>query len=521
MLLITACSSGSGSAGPDDASNGENGLNESAMVGPDIQTIDQGNAPSGIACFAMLFAFYQDQGMYRDAFSGAAVTLGQPAGGSIADDSPLWNWINAGSGTVTLQQLAEAAYRLNDYTGNRAHYFVKLQADTTQLSAVQSRREELAYIAQHFLKRNRPVIIQMRPANTLFSAAFHVVLLGYDAGAQTVTYACPRDGGYKATASVSDFLGGYCYKPGTLQQARWDGAWLGFFQGAAPAGDHRFSFELEGYTRSYLMHVPEGYTGAAPVPLVLDFHGLYMNAAVESRTSGFKALSESEGFIVVYPEGTAPAGLSAQNWNADTTGLQWYSWANLSAVDDVEFALAVVADVKRQLAIDAGRVYLSGLSQGGSMALLCAHDCGDVFAAAAVVSTALMKHLKDYAPLRPIPVASFHSYEDATVPYAGNILSALPPIEDTARQWAIVNGCDYDHPGVSILGYPDAQHPDVPEKLTTYTGGAEVRLYSLHGSSENGDPHVLYKNNFHGQTVEEKELYLARLAWDFLKRFRI
>jgi len=530
LTLCAACSpdGSSASSSAEDGHSESGGMGESAAVGPGFQLIDQGEAPAGVACFAMVFHYYRDEGIYRDARNETALDLGGATGAAVAKDSRLWSWINGGASTVTIKQLYEAAYNLNEISGGKAHYFVKLQAETSALSDTQGRAEQLKAIIDGFLKHGRPAIVQMKPSNTLMMPTFHLVVTGYDAEARRVTYASPLDGGFTASAGVDDFIGGPFYKTGSQEQARWDGAWLGFYHGTALAGDHRFGFENAGYERAYDLHVPAAYTGQTPVPLVLDFHGIYMNARVERQTSGFRALSEKEGFIVAYPEGIDTLATSAldrislggQSWNADTMGLQWYSWANLSDVDDVAYAVKVVEDVKRQLAIDAGRVYVSGLSQGGAMALLCAHERGDVFAAAAVVSAALLKRLDDYHPLRPIAVAHFHSYDDATVPYGGNILIGLPPIEEAARRWAVVNGCDYDEPTVKVLGYPDKDHPDVPEKLTVYPGGAEVRMYSLHGPTGGGDPHDLYKTNFHGATVEERQQYITNLAWDFLKRFR-
>ncbi|MEN6476174.1 MAG: hypothetical protein ABFD81_19320, partial [Syntrophaceae bacterium] len=371
MILGAACSSGGGSSSSsgDNDSSPVNGMSESAMVGSGFQLIDQGDAPAGVACFAMIFDYYQDQGRYSDATSGTAVALDTPTGATITQASQIWSWINGGAAAVTLKHLYKAAYNLNEIAGGKAHYFVKLQAETSTLSDTQSRREQLEAIVKHFLRQGRPAIIQMKPYNALLWATFHLVVIGYDADAQTVTYACPFDGGYKATVSVDDFIGDYFYKPGTLEQARWDGAWLGFYHGPALTGDHRYSLENQGYDRAYELHIPASYSGTSPVPLVLDFHGIYMSAAVERKTSGFKALSETEGFIVAYPEGIgtlettalSQTSLGGQSWNADTTGLQWYSWANLSDVDDVAYAVTVVDDVKRQLAIDAARVYLTGL----------------------------------------------------------------------------------------------------------------------------------------------------------------
>ena len=47
----------------------------------------------------------------------------------------------------------------------------------------------------------------------------------------------------------------------------------------------------------------------ARLPLVLVLHGGGGNAANAERMTGFTAVARSEGFIVVYPEGTWYAGL--------------------------------------------------------------------------------------------------------------------------------------------------------------------------------------------------------------------
>jgi len=277
-----------------------------------------------------------------------------------------------------------------------------------------------------------------------------------------------------------------------------------------------YSFVLQGYTRSYDLYVPSSYTGSAAVPLVLDFHGIYSSAEEERTTSGLQAKADAEGFIVAYPEGlNGPGGKS---WNADTTHSQWYSWSNVINVDDVAFAVKLVQDVRSKLNIDARRIYVAGLSQGGSMALLCAHDRGDIFAAAAVISSILLKDVHSYNPVRPVSIISFNSYDDAVVPYNGFNLFGIPSIEDTVLQWAIVNGCDTSHPTVTSLGFTDPDHPTVAEKITTYgggSGGVEVTLYSLHGT------HILYTTNMHGSTVAEKQQYVMDRMWNFLKRFTL
>src|SRR3972149_4453701 len=69
------------------------------------------------------------------------------------------------------------------------------------------------------------------------------------------------------------------------------------------AGDQERTLEVGGVARAYRVHVPAGYDGTTPVPLVLDFHGLTSNAAQQAALSGFVKLSETAGFIVAHPAG--------------------------------------------------------------------------------------------------------------------------------------------------------------------------------------------------------------------------
>jgi len=286
-------------------------------------------------------------------------------------------------------------------------------------------------------------------------------------------------------------------------------------------GDYQFSFKLGGYKRFYKLHVPAKYNGSAKVALVLDFHGILQSSTVQQRVSGFAEKSEEEGFIVAYPEGISWANSGmAHSWNADSHqgSACWdqrpYSWASFVGVDDIKYSVEVVEDIARRFNIDRRRIYLTGISQGGAMALLLAHDRGDIFAAAAIVSSALLKDLDQYKPLRPIPVINFHGYNDETVPYE------KPPcwnsVEDLSKQWARANGCDCDHPTETSVEYPcflDQTNREETrnEKITTYKSckdNAEVRLYSLVGR------HTLYNTNQHCG-----KQFIADEAWDFLKRF--
>src|SRR5688572_9950472 len=49
------------------------------------------------------------------------------------------------------------------------------------------------------------------------------------------------------------------------------------------AGNHELTLEHDGLTREYLVHVPDSYDPSAPVPLVVDMHGLTSSAAAQAR----------------------------------------------------------------------------------------------------------------------------------------------------------------------------------------------------------------------------------------------
>jgi polyhydroxybutyrate depolymerase len=63
----------------------------------------------------------------------------------------------------------------------------------------------------------------------------------------------------------------------------------------AASGETTQTLSVGGQNRSYLLHVPPGYTGATPVPVVFDFHGLGGNGNQQRNLSGWAAVADREG----------------------------------------------------------------------------------------------------------------------------------------------------------------------------------------------------------------------------------
>jgi polyhydroxybutyrate depolymerase len=205
-------------------------------------------------------------------------------------------------------------------------------------------------------------------------------------------------------------------------------------------GETTESIQIGSVTRTYILHVPASYTGKTPVPLILDWHGILLNSTIHRSLSGFAELSEREGFIVAFPEGTDTA------WNIGKC------CTSSRTVDDLGFAKGLVTKLSQQGCIDAKRVHSTGYSMGGGMSMFLACNATDVFASIATSAFDLQPEEDEPCkPSRPIALIDYRSTGDPIVAYAG-AKDTIPPngtatlvtfigAVTTLMKWAGLNGC--------------------------------------------------------------------------------
>lgn len=126
------------------------------------------------------------------------------------------------------------------------------------------------------------------------------------------------------------------------------------------AGDSNGSVTSGGLEHTYILHIPPAYTGDAPLPLVINFHGFGSNARDQANYSGLPAHADDEGFIVVSPNGTG----SPQRW----------TFPGLGSVDEVAFVGDLLDKLEAELCIDSAQVYAAGMSNGAAITTFIA--CG-------------------------------------------------------------------------------------------------------------------------------------------------
>jgi polyhydroxybutyrate depolymerase len=275
---------------------------------------------------------------------------------------------------------------------------------------------------------------------------------------------------------------GFIILPAIATLAAW-GLWpsAANSQGGLVPGETTMSITVGGRNRSFLLHVPPSYTGAVPVPLVLDLHGFTSNSSEQAGLSGFREKSNQVGFIVAWPQGVR------DSWNA----FGCCGTADLLNIDDPAFLRAVVARISQLGRIDSKRVYITGLSNGGFMTHRMACVAADIFAAAAPVSAPLNTNTSTCRPSRPITVVAFHGLNDGIVAYNGGTFQSA---QNSLTTWASIDGCVG---GRTVFDLPG---PAMCETFKMCNGMSEAGLCSLNSG------HIAYTG--------QSDLNIADYVWN-------
>jgi polyhydroxybutyrate depolymerase len=271
--------------------------------------------------------------------------------------------------------------------------------------------------------------------------------------------------------------------------------------------------------RAYLVRLPRGYDQGRKYPVVILLHGMNQDADDMERLTRFNELADKDGIIAVYPSalrgrwnigvtppsrqprtgfpggrggrrggyggGGYPGGGGQYPGGGRSGGQKRGGEENRPApADDVEFLNQMLDQMAAKFSVDADRIYATGLSEGGFMAMRVGCAMADRIAAIAPVGAAMPKTMI-CLPSRPVPVVMINGTSDPIVPHGGgtehNLQLPVLSVDDTAKAWGRIDRCA-EKPAYSKL--PAREKGGMETKIETYDGchqDAQVVSYSVKG----------------------------------------
>jgi len=316
------------------------------------------------------------------------------------------------------------------------------------------------------------------------------------------------------------------------------------------AQDSQEKIDVDDVSRSYVVHLPKSYDQQQHYPVVMLLHGRNQDADEMARLTHFNQLADKDSIIVVYPNsahGQWNIGVRPEQVNQGMQprrggggrGGGWpggggypgggggyprggggypggggsgYPGGGQSGgqnpeekknrpepADDVAFLNQMLDQLALKYSVDTRRIYATGLSDGGFMALRVGCNMADRVAAIAAVGAAMPKTMI-CLPARPVPALFINGTDDPIVPDNGgtykpghfHVLSA----EDSTKTWAKFDRCE-EKPAQDKL--PSSDKGGKETKTFTYSAckdNAQVMLYSVKGGGNTwpgGEPYTSEK----------------------------
>jgi polyhydroxybutyrate depolymerase len=285
--------------------------------------------------------------------------------------------------------------------------------------------------------------------------------------------------------------------------------------------------DVDNVSRSFVVHLPQGYDPKQHYPVVILLHAENQDADDMGRLTHFSQFAEKKGVIAVYPNATRgqwnigvrteeqpsvmprrgygrrgggypgggggyPGGGGGYPGGGQSGGGQNggenpnESRNRPEPADDVAFLNQMLDQLALKYSVDTQRIYATGLGNGGLMALRVGCNMADRVAAIAPVGAEFPKTMI-CLPSRPIPALFIEGTDDPIAPYDGgsfkpghfHVLSA----EDSAKTWAKFDRCA-EKPAQDKLPALDKDRDKGAKdtKTLAYSGcadNAQVVLYSV------------------------------------------
>ena len=132
--------------------------------------------------------------------------------------------------------------------------------------------------------------------------------------------------------------------------------------------------------RYYHVYLPAGYTAKRKYPLLMVLHGCRQDHHDIQTITGFDAIADRVGAIVVYPYVTTYAGIRTENcWG------WWLTRERQRGQGEVADLRQIAEDVSDTYSVDCNKRHICGLSSGAAMTVASLASYSDFWASGASV----------------------------------------------------------------------------------------------------------------------------------------
>ncbi len=228
---------------------------------------------------------------------------------------------------------------------------------------------------------------------------------------------------------------------------------------AATASAQNITYEYDGIDRQYRIHIPDQLQENSPLVVVLHGYGGSNNEM--QNNYGWTELSDEEGFVVVFPNGTRDQS-NSRFWDVN------YAFHQNLDVDDDGFLSSLAIYLQGQYGLDPQRTFVTGFSNGAEMCFQLACNRPETFTAfAPVIGMMLDSLFESCNPTIVRPIISMNGTADNVTLYNGDPNNtggwgAYKSIPDTMTFWQ------------DLLEVPNITRTFLPD--TSPSDGSTVRL---------------------------------------------
>ena len=236
-----------------------------------------------------------------------------------------------------------------------------------------------------------------------------------------------------------------------------------------------------------VVEIPSSYDPARPLPLVIGLHGYQNTGPDHENYFQFAPYAESESFLYAYPTGTTDF-FSNPFWNATDACCNLFG----SSVNDVNYLLALVDEIRTQFSVDPWRVHFTGWSNGAFMSYRMSCDHADLVASMASLAGATYLDPLDCQPNGPVHTLEIHGTSDEVIAYGGGTVplgGEFPGALQTVATWANYNQCDptpdLTQPNLDLDSSIAGAESDQRVFDQDCTLGGSTRLWTIPGAVHN------------------------------------